>query len=252
MGASRIRQWLEATACPALDHAQRERVDLAARQVVKSMRREGSFFSFRDTTSLMNIPVEDIVPVKERVYELTLKHVMEDYRIDERDRVGLGWIARALKLEPKDARRIELRVGRQAFDQCLAFALAGGHLADDEIAEFHRIAESLQVTARQLLLLFLAESGEDFLKMLLGTFAENHCVTDDEWGKLAASLAALGLEENELVRVLRAQAARFRDKLKAVFKRPPEADNQERVLCILLERFDRMAAARPATPPAVQ
>lgn len=240
MGASRIRQWLEATACPPLDYAQQERVDLAARQVVKSMRREGSFFSFHDTTSLMDIPLEDLVPVKERVYELALKHVMEDYRIDPRDRVGMGWIARALRLDPKDARRIELRVGRQMFDEYLAFAISGGHLSEDEIAEFRQIAESLRVTTRQLLLLFLADSGEKFLKMLLETIAEKQTISDDDWTRLTTSLAALGLGEDELVRVLRAQAARFRDQLKSTSKRPPEADNQERVLEPLLKYLDHM------------
>lgn len=238
MGKSRIRQWLEATACPVLDWARNEQVEQAARQVVKCMRREGSFFSFRDTADVLKIPIEDLVLVKERVYELTLKHVMEDYRINKRDRQGLGWISRALKLDPKDARRIELRVGRQAFDQYLAFAISGGHLSDEEIAEFREMADSLHVTTRQLLLLFLAEAGESFLKMILDVMADQQVVNDEDWGRLTGSLTALGLDEDELVRVIRAQAIRFHENLKAASKRPPQAENQERVLKLLLDRFD--------------
>jgi hypothetical protein len=236
---NRIRKWLQATACPVLDWAQNERIELAARQVVKFMRREGNLFSFLDTTTLLKVPIEDLVLVKERVYELTLKHVMEDYRINERDRQGLGWIARTLKLDPKDARLIELRVGRQVFDEYLAFAISGGHLSDDEVAEFKQIADSLHITTRQLLLLFLAESGEEFLKMILDALADQQAIADADWGRFTASLAALGLDEEELIRVLRAQSLRFRENLKALSKRPPEADNQERVLKLLLDRFDR-------------
>lgn len=246
MAANRIREWLKATACPVLDYAQDERVDVAARHVIKAMRREGNFFSFLDTTTLLHVPVEDIILVKERVYELTLKHVMEDYKISERDRQGMAWIAKALKLDAKDARRIELRVGRQAFDEYLAFSISGGHLTADEIAEFRLIAESLRVTTRQLLLLFLAESGEHFLKMILDALADKEKVENADWRKLTASLAALGLEEEELVRIMRAQAVRFRENLKAATKRPPDADNQERVLKLLLDRFDRTHPSRPA------
>lgn len=241
MGKGRIRQWLEATACPVLDWARNERVDLAARQVVKCMRREGNFFSFRDTADILNVPIEDLVLVKERVYELTLKHVMEDYQIDQRDRQGLSWISRALKLDPKDARRIEMRVGRQAFDEYLAFAISGGHLSEDEISEFRRIADGLHVTTRQLLLLFLADSGEKFLKMMLDALADKQTVDDTDWNRLTVSLAALGLDENELIRVIRAQAGRFIENLKHTSKRPPLADNQERVLKLLLDRFDQTA-----------
>lgn len=246
MGASRIREWLKATACPVLDYAQDERVDIAARHVIKAMRREGNFFSFRDTTGLLNVPIEDLVLVKERVYELTLKHVMEDYKISDRDRQGMAWIAKALKLDPKDARHIELRVGRQAFDEYLGFSISGGHLTKDEIAEFRQIAESLRVTTRQLLLLFLAESGEDFLKMILDALADKQAIDKADWGKLTTSLDALGLEEEELVRIMRAQASRFHENLKAATKRPPEADNQERVLRLLMDRFDRTHPQRPA------
>ena len=34
--------------------------------------------------------------------------------------------ARTLRLDPKDARRIELQVGRRVFDEYLAFAISGG------------------------------------------------------------------------------------------------------------------------------
>jgi len=235
---SRIRHWLEATACPILDFSRNERVEEMARQVVRCMRREGSFFSFRDTTSLMNVPLEDLALVKERVYELTLKYVMEDYRIDQRDRQGLGWIARHLRLESKDARWIELRVGRKVFDEYLAFAIAGGHLSQDEIAEFRTLAESLRTTTRQLLLLFLAESGEKFLEMILEALSDRQTVEQADWGQLTASLAALGLKEEELIRILRAQAGRLQENLAATHRRTPQMENQQRVLQLLLDLFE--------------
>lgn len=218
---SHIREWLEATACPSLDWVRDEQVGKQARSVVKAMRREGHFFSFRDTTELLKIPLEDLVLVKERVYELTLKHVMEDFRISECDRGGLRWIAHSLHLEPDDARRIELRVGRKVFEEYLAFAIAGGYLTGDEVQEFRRLAVSLDVTTRQLLLGYLAESGEQFLQMIAEAVVADGAVSASQWGKLIASVGALGLDEGELVRVLKAQIPRFAEKAAAA---PPKGE----------------------------
>jgi hypothetical protein len=238
---NRLHQWLRATACPVLDRARDEQISALARQVIKCMRREGSFFSFHDTATLMNVPLEDLVLVQERVYELTLKHVMEDFRINRRDRGGLGWIARNLKIEAKDARRIELRVGRQVFEEYLAFSIAGGRLTEDEIAEFQALAESLSITTRQLLVLYLAESGEDFLGMVLDMMAEQQNIDRATWEQLTASLNALGLDERELVRVLRAQGPRLASHLAGI-SRPSEAQrDRQRLLVILLTWLDRHA-----------
>jgi hypothetical protein len=243
---SRIREWLDATTCPTLDPLRNERIEDFAKQVVKCMRREGSFFSFRDTTEVLKVPLEDLVLVKERVYELTLNYVMEDYRITDRDRAGLGWIARTLRLDPKDARRIELQVGRRVFDEYLAFAISGGHLSDDEIAEFRRLAESLRATTRQLLLLFLADSGEEFLKMILDVMAEKQAVDGADWRKLTASLAALGLDEQELIRILRAQSARFLATQSAAIRQTEQMQARQRTLELLLARFNQKATSGPS------
>ena len=239
---NRLHQWLRATACPMLDRARDEQISALARQVIKCMRREGSFFSFHDTATVLNVAIDDLVLVQERVYELSLKHVMEDFRINRRDRGGLGWIARNLKLEAKDSRRIELRVGRQVFEEYLAFSIAGGRLTDDEIREFQALAESLSITTRQLLLLFLAESGEDFLGMVLDMMAEKQTLDQATWEQLTASLNALGLDEQELIRVLRAQGPRLAAHL-ASASRPSEAQRaRQRLLGVLLAWLDVHAA----------
>jgi hypothetical protein len=249
---SKIREWLEATACPTLDMERNERVEDFAKQVVRAMRREGSFFSFRDTTDLLKVPLEDLVLVKERVYELTLNHVMEDFQITERDQAGLAWIARNLRLEPADAHRVQLRVGRRVFDEYLAFSISGGHLSDEEIAEFRRLAESLGTTTRQLLLLYLADSGEAFLKMVLDVFAESPRINPKDWRRLTASLGALGLDEQELIRVLRAQATRLRETLRATTRRTQQTETHEETLERLtgwLNETSSGSSPVPSNPP---
>jgi hypothetical protein len=77
--------------------------------------------------------------------------------------------------------------------------------------------------------------------MMLDALADKQTVDDTDWNRLTTSLAALGLDENELIRVIRAQAGRFTENLKHTSKRPPQADNQERVLKLLLDRFDQTA-----------
>ncbi len=237
---SRIRKWLEATARPTLDDDRNEHIESMAKQVVRCMRREGRFFSFRDTAETLGVSVEDLVLVKERVYELTLNHVMRDFEIKRRDRLGLSWIARTLRLEPGDAHHVELRVGRRVFNEYLAFAISGGHLSEDEIAEFRRLAESLRAGTRQLLLLYLAESGEQFLKMVLGVFSEKPRVEADDWQRLTDSLASLGLDEHELVRVVRAQAVRFQEDYRSAVRRTPQMDAQLQILERLLGWLDRL------------
>lgn len=206
--ANRIKAWLEATACRVLDPERDERVGRLARDVAKCMRREGSFFDFTDTTRLLRVGLDDLPLVQERVYELTLKHVMRDYVITPRDRTGLGWIARRLRLPPEVARQVEVRVGRRVFEEYLAFALGGGYLDEEELGQLRSIADSLNVTTRQLLIGYLADAGEEFLRRIVEGIAENGRIDDTAWRRLIDSTERLGLREDEFVRVLRAQAHR--------------------------------------------
>ncbi len=246
---SRIRKWLRATSAPTLDIDRNERIEDFARQVVKCMRREGSFFSFHDTAIVLNIPLEDLVLVKERVYELTFEYVLEERQVTERQRAGLSWIAKTLRLDAEDAHRVELRAGRRVFDEYLAFSISGGHLTDEEIAEFRSLAAGLRVTTRQLLLLFLADSGDSFLKMVLEVLAERPQIEPAHWKRLTRSLAALGLGESELVRVLRAQAIRFEEEARsfqATASKKQDAERLRPTLKRLLAWLDRSAARHPA------
>src|SRR3972149_813013 len=95
-----VRDWLEATACPTLERDQDEHVQSLAQQMGRVMRHEGRFFSLRETAVLLCIPPRGLPLVQDRLYELALKFVMQDYAITDRDRVGLGWVAKALKLSP--------------------------------------------------------------------------------------------------------------------------------------------------------
>ena len=210
-----VRDWLEATACPSLDRDRDERVSALAQQMGRFMRHEGRFFSLRETAVTLGIGPSDMAYVQDRVYELTLKFVMQDYVITERDRAGLRWVAKALKLPPEQARRIELRVGRNVFEQFLAFAIAGGYLDQDELQQLRTVADSLNVSTRQFLLGYLADSGEAFLERILAGMAEDGEITDAAWKRLLTSTAALGLEEQEFVRVLRPQVRRLANRVPA-------------------------------------
>lgn len=210
-----VRDWLEATACPSLDRDRDERVSALAQQMGRFMRHEGRFFSLRETAVTLGIGPTDMPYVQDRVYELTLKYVMQDYAITDRDRAGLGWVAKTLKLPPEQARRIELRVGRSVFEQYLAFAIAGGYLDEEELRQLRTVADSLNVSTRQFLLGYLADSGEEFLERILAGMAEDGAITDAAWKRLVASTAALGLEEEEFARVLRPQVRRLAGRVPA-------------------------------------
>jgi hypothetical protein len=210
-----VRDWLEATACPSLDRDRDERVLTLAQQMGRFMRHEGRFFSLRETAVTLGIGPSDMPYVQDRVYELTLKFVMQNYAITDRDRSGLRWVAKALKLPPEQARRIELRVGRNVFEQFLAFAIAGGYLDAEELQQLRSVADSLNVSTRQFLLGYLADSGEAFLERILAGMAEDGTITDAAWKRLLTSTAALGLEEEEFIRVLRPQVRRLANRVPA-------------------------------------
>ncbi len=209
-----VRDWLEATACPALEPDRDQRVQSLAQQMGRFMRQEGRFFSLTETSIVLGIPARDLPLVQDRLYELTLKFVMQDYAVTERDRAGLRWVAKTLKLSPEQARRIELRVGRHVFEQYLAFAIAGGYLDEEELGQLRSVADSLDVTTRQFLLGYLAESGESFLESILSGMAGDGTISDEVWNRLLASTKALGLEAEEFLRVLRPQARRLADRIR--------------------------------------
>ncbi len=221
-----VRDWLEATACPILEQDRDERVQTLARQMGHFMRQEGRFFSLNETAIMLGIPPRELPLVQDRLYELTLKYVMQDYAITERDRGGLRWVARALDLTPHQARRIELRVGRRVFEQYLVFAIAGGYLDDEELQQLRSVADSLNVSTRQLLLGYLAESGEAFVERILTGMAEDGKLTDEAWHRLVASTKALGLEEEEFLRVLRPQARRLVGRTRVRPNGSPDTDPQ--------------------------
>jgi|GEM_PF-3402645 len=209
----RIRDWLDETACPLLDIEREERVGLLARKVAKSMRQEGRFFSFRETATFLHMAVDDLPLVKERIYELTLKHVLDNYIIKERDRVGLRWIAKALKLSDEKTREIELRVGRHVFQEYLSFAISGGYLDDEELDQLHTLARSLGTTTKELLMDYLSGSGEQFLERILAGMAEDGKITDESWQRLISSTQALGLAERGFLTVLQKPGERLAERI---------------------------------------
>jgi len=219
-----VSNWLEATACPVLQRDQDERVQSLAHQLGRSMRHEGRFFNFEETALMLGIPSRDTPLVQDRLYELTLKFVLQDYAITERDRAGLGWVAKALRLDPEQARRIELRVGRLVFEQYLAFAIAGGYLDDEELQQLRSVAASLNISTRQLLVGYLAEAGREFLERILTGMAEDGKITDDAWNRLLASTQALGLDKEEFLRALRPHAQRIAERVRTRVKPDGQPD----------------------------
>jgi hypothetical protein len=242
----RVRNLLEATNCATLDVERNRRIESFARQLAASMRQEGSFFSIREAADKLHIAPEDLLLVKERVYELTLKSVFKKYLISGTDRTGLQWIGKTLRLTPEESRRIELRVGRRVFEEYLAFSISCGFLDEPEMSELRAIAQSLEVPTRDLLLSFLAESGEQFLRRILTGLAQDGEITDEAWGRLAATTTALGVGETELITLLR-PAVRA---LALTFQKERLWDNEIPIgpLKRLAQRFDRLRqVAAPAT-----
>ncbi|HSW46865.1 MAG TPA: hypothetical protein VLM89_14990 [Phycisphaerae bacterium] len=213
-----VYEWLEATACPMLNRDQDERVQSLAREMGRFMRQEGRFFSLDETALMLGIQQRDLPPVQDRLYELTLRYVLQNYAITDRDRSGLRWVAKALRLPPDNARRIELRVGRRVFEQYLSFAIAGGFLDAEELQQLRSVADSLGVSTRHMLAAYLAESGEEFLERILSGMAEDGRITDAAWQRLLASTAALGLDKDEFLRILRPHANRLVDGIRTRVK----------------------------------
>ena len=219
-----VRNWLEATACQVLQRDQDERVQSLAHQLGRTMRHEGRFFNLQETGLMLAIPTRDLPLVQDRLYELTLKFVLQDYAINERDRTGLGWVARTLRLDPDQARRIELRVGRRVFEQYLGFAISGGYLDDEELQQLRSVAASLNISTRQLLVGYLAEAGREFLERILTGMAEDGKITDAAWNRLLASTQALGLDKEEFLRVLRPHAQRLTERVRTRVKPDGQPD----------------------------
>ena len=243
----RVRELLEATNCATLDSERNERIETFARQVALAMRQEGNFFHIHQAAETLQIPPLDILLVKERVYELTLRGVFKKSFISGKDRAGLHWIGKTLRLSPEDSRRIELRIGRRAFEEYLAFSISCGFLDAQEMAELRSISESLEVPTRDLLLSFLAESAEHFLRRILDGLTEDGRISDESWHRLVATTIALGVSEVELITLLRPACTQLAQKFEK--ERLWDADVPIRPLERLVERLGRSRTPATATLP---
>lgn len=211
---NRVKHWLEMTACPRLEPIHDERVAKAARKVARSMRQEGRFFDFREATRFLKVANDDVPLVRDRVYELCLKNVLERRGLSEKERNGLTWIAKSLRMSEDERRWVELRVGRMLFEEYLAFAIVGGWLDEEEISQLRSIAASLEITTRHLLLTYLAESGEVFLERVLSGLDENESVSAGNWRRLLGTAEALGASKIEFCRLLRPHAQRYAGRIR--------------------------------------
>lgn len=211
-----IRDWLEGTACPTVDPARDEQIENLARQLAKAMHREGKFFDINDSAPfLMNQAGDDLMLVKERVYELAVRRVLKDFSIDGRDRAGLRWIARTLGLIGGRDRQIELRVGRKVFEEYLMFGMSGGYLDEEELHQVQSMAAGLEIPTRDLLLGYLTDAGEQFLRRLLDGMADNGEITDESWNRLLATAEALGVARQEFLQVLRVHGKAIADHIRS-------------------------------------
>lgn len=221
-----IRDWLEASASPVIDRHHDREIDSLARQLAKAMHREGKFFSIRDSAALLQASPQDMPLIKERVYELALRRVLKNFNIGGQDRAGLGWIGRTLGLAPEDTRRIELRVGRRVFEEYLMFAIAGGYLDQEELQQLQTMAASLDVPTRELLLGYLNDSGQQFLKRLVEGMAQDGQITDESWERLMTTVEALGVNRQEFLRILRLHGKTLADSIRTANAKgvPPPVD----------------------------
>lgn len=241
----RVRELLEATNRATLDTERNERIERHARDLARIMRQEGHFFHIHLAAENLQIPPVDILLVKERVYELTLRSVFKKHLISGEDRTGLAWIGKTLRLTPEESRRIELRVGRRVFEEYLAFSIACGYLDEQEMAELRSIGRSLSVETRELLLSFLAESGEHFLRRILTGLAEDGQISDEAWQRLVSTTAALGVQELELATLLRPAERSLAKKLEK--EKRWDSDVPIAPLQRLSERLNRICqAGRPS------
>ncbi len=238
MKPNRLTAWMEATACPRLPPDRDRRVGDIARRLARSMVREGHFFIFRDAVEFLAVPPEDVDPVRDRVYELAFKRLLEQGPATvEAGRPGLRWIARNLGLSGEQAGWVELRVGRRLFEEYLAFALAGGRLDPDELEHLRAIADGLGVGTRRLLLGCLAESGGRLLKRFLEGLAGNGRIDDRDWALLLETVAALGVTPDEFARLLRPHARRLVDRLEVEGRRRTSSTGRVPAAQALLQRL---------------
>lgn len=193
-----VSGWLDTARQPAVDPAREERVLGLAREMARSMRREGRFFQFIETAQTLNIDAGDLPAVKERLYDLAISKVLEAGAISAKDRVGLRWIARALRLSEDECRGIERRVGVQLFEQQFAFGTSCGSLDADEVSWLHSLAEALGTTARELVLEYLGRHGHDFVERLRESAGDARRIPHDVWQRLLRTLALLGVGEAEV------------------------------------------------------
>lgn len=238
MKPNRVTAWMEATACPRFSADRERRVGDFARRLARSMVQEGHFFSFRAAVEFLNVPPEDGDPVRDRVYELAFKRVLEEGSATAAARrAGLRWIARHLGLSEKQAGWVELRVGRRVFEEYLAFALAGGRLDPDELEYLRAIADGLGIGTRRLLLGCLAESGGRLLERLLEGLAEDGRIDDRDWTLLLDTVGALGVTPDEFGRLLRPHARRLVDRLEVEGRERPSSARRAPAARVMLDRL---------------
>jgi len=220
------------------DPEREARIDTLSRQIATELKTQRSAFVFDEVVAALGVTSRDVEAVRARVYQMALERAWEDRNITEAERKGLQWVARVLNLKGPEKREVELAVGKRVCEECLAEVLSDGKLTAVEAEALKQIATCLELSVRELMRGYFANSCEAFLRGMFAKMAEDGKIEESELDALLATTRALGMTEQELFRGIEAQARRFVEHVLADAKSDGVLSKQEQeTLVWLITRF---------------
>ncbi|MDM8008717.1 MAG: HNH endonuclease signature motif containing protein [Phycisphaerae bacterium] len=235
---SRLLDWLKTASGRILDPEREERVAHLGRLVAQRLREEKNAFQIDHFLQEYQVAPRDVMPLKERVYQMALDRVWEDRNVSEKEKASLQWVASRLGLDARSRQRLDAEIGRRVFEQALGRICSDGTVSEEEARELDRIAVCFDTTVRDLVRTCFRQVGEAFFRGLFATAVQDGRLTEDEWDRLLLTADRLGLGREELLACLQPMAEHFIEHALADAKADGELSlDEERALKWLCEHL---------------
>lgn len=205
----RLGEWLRKASTAVLDPGREARLQHYVREFAREIKAQGSRFSFAQALREGAVSAADTPLLREKLYEASLRHAWQDRQVTDREKAGLQWLKKLIEMPDEQACEVEMRIGRDILEQCLADAITDGNLSESESTQLQAIATTLNVQLGPFIENYFSNWSEGFLRGLFASSVENGTLTRDEWAKLIRSAERLGLGEKHLVKAVNAQAKLF-------------------------------------------
>lgn len=240
--AAKFVKWLTQGVVAVLDPAREERIERNTNVLHQEVAKLGRNFSIERSPASAHLAGGEFQEVKERLYRRVLTKAWSDEVVAPEERKTLTWLGESLQLTPQAVGKINGEFAKERFEAAFAEAMQDGSISAAEFDRLDRIAKSVNSTVPVLFRAYLAESKESIFTGLFASIIDDGVITEIEWNRLWTTASQLGVDREELLRILLPQAQGFVEHVLLDAKTDERLSAQEEALITWLLKSFRLPA----------